>query len=742
LLHTLSDHSAPVWSVSFSPDGDTLASASNDKTVKLWDVKDRKLLHTLSGHSDWVFSVSFSPGGNTLASASADKTVKLWELKSGKVLYVLNSNSGKVISVAFSPNVKRIADENDGGYVELGLAAGNDGGTVKLWKVYVYSENMGISLLSNISFLPDNEWIAYHPEKLVYNSSLQGDEYASIRFDNQLRPVYPLEYYRNKLKREEDLSSAFQTPQPEIKPKRIRLWWDRTENKKLWFGGFIFVTFIGLAVTITLRRRVDPMVVAKQFFARAGFEKVRVAGNFLLLHPKDGQMTGMAILWQEEQSEQIFVDTRSQKQWFEGELKFYILYKGQGPSSKTIHSLREELGCEVIPLLSSILERALSKEDNCKRVLKELEEPYLTRIDPYAESKPIHDPTWFYGRDEFLKRLPAVLAQGQHVGIFGLRKVGKTSLTNQLRQRFFGTPTVFMDCQAFSARAEIYFEEILKQLHAEFRSHGIKGLPRLQTIADREDFRRQFLAMFELWEKSGQRGHFLIILDEIDKLFPSQEMRDREDILAEYVRLFRVLRGLAQSRRCLVTLVTAYRPDVNRRDLLPPSVGENPMFRSYQEEYLGFLSPEDSEAMIREIGLWRQIVWDVDAAQRVFHYCGGHPLITRFFASHTCEGGALKTIDYEQVEATAGEIQRTLRRNDFGNFYKEGIWDRLHEDEQQVLGFICQAGEQGISEAEIPNELDEALRNLEHFGLVVDKDGKLHPSAQLFKIWLERRIGL
>ena len=137
-----------------------------------------------------------------------------------------------------------------------------------------------------------------------------------------------------------------------------------------------------------------------------------------------------------------------------GQVKLYIVYKEQGPSSSIIHAWRGQLACEIIPLLSTILQKTLSTDD-CERLLKELEEPYLARIDPYAESKPIHDPTWFYGRDELLKRLPAMLAQGQHVGIFGLRKVGKTSLINQLRQRFVTTPTVFIDCQAFSARAEI-----------------------------------------------------------------------------------------------------------------------------------------------------------------------------------------------------------------------------------------------------------------------------------------------
>ncbi|BBD61132.1 WD-40 repeat-containing protein [Nostoc sp. HK-01] len=151
LLKTLSGYSSPVYSLSFSPDGKTLASGSADNTIKLWNVSTGKLLKTLSGYSSPVYSLSFSPDGKTLASGSADNTIKLWNVSTGKLLKTLSGYSSPGYSLSFSPGGKT-------------LASGSADNTIKVWDVstgkLLKTLNGHSNSVWSVSFSPDGKTLA------------------------------------------------------------------------------------------------------------------------------------------------------------------------------------------------------------------------------------------------------------------------------------------------------------------------------------------------------------------------------------------------------------------------------------------------------------------------------------------------------------------------------------------------------------------------------------------------------
>jgi WD40 repeat protein len=150
-IRTLQGHQNSVLSVSFSPDGQTLASSSRDQTIKLWNLSTGQEIRTLQGHQNSVLSVSFSPDGQTLATGSADKTTKLWNLSTGKEVRTLQGHKEAIWSVSFSPDGKT-------------LATGSADKTIKLWNLATGKEIRTLQGhqkgIWSVNFSPDGKTLA------------------------------------------------------------------------------------------------------------------------------------------------------------------------------------------------------------------------------------------------------------------------------------------------------------------------------------------------------------------------------------------------------------------------------------------------------------------------------------------------------------------------------------------------------------------------------------------------------
>lgn len=171
------NHSNPVKKVAISPNGELLASGTEDGNIMIWELQTGKLKTPLAAHLQAISSLAFNPDGKTLASSSHDKTIKLWNMQTGHLLNILTGHNGAVWSVAFSPNGKI-------------LASGSYDQKIKLWDVQNWQ------LLDSLAGHHKAVWsVAFNPKNNTFASG-SSDETVKIwqlskNINTQLLPSVP-----------------------------------------------------------------------------------------------------------------------------------------------------------------------------------------------------------------------------------------------------------------------------------------------------------------------------------------------------------------------------------------------------------------------------------------------------------------------------------------------------------------------------------------------------------------------
>jgi hypothetical protein len=303
----------------------------------------------------------------------------------------------------------------------------------------------------------------------------------------------------------------------------------------------------------------------------------------------------------------------------------------------------------IIPIpLAAIEQSLLDKKNSCYSILVEYAEQYLPGADLFDDRNAIGDSMSFFGRGNLLDKLEKDLLNCQGIGLFGLRKSGKTSLLLQLGFALREHPVIHIDLQLFGSKVRFgaaLFNQIIIQLTKLIQVSSLTQGDKDKTSLNYQEFSSDlpvselttiFVQKFEelsqvLYEK-GFIFPIICLMDEIERIFPFPT--DNKEKVEEFNAAMGTLRALSQKKRMLGLLVADVHADCTKiNQWSQEGVPSNPVYNFFKENFVPPFVEADTTIMLTDIGQLMGISFDDETLLEIHRKSGGHPFVARQLAS-------------------------------------------------------------------------------------------------------------
>ncbi len=295
----------------------------------------------------------------------------------------------------------------------------------------------------------------------------------------------------------------------------------------------------------------------------------------------------------------------------------------------------------------------------------------VATVDHFDVSTPVRDPSGFYGRAAEVDAIAADLGRAISVGVFGLRKTGKTSLLNSL------TALRADDQRNVTIRVDV--SEIVTG--EQFRSSILEGLwDGIHAVPGNEDFKprtrtmtRQGRRRVDLPDSSanwiqdirmmleGVERPAVLVVDEVDQAFPPRSNIEPNEARALFSSLVQ-LRSLLQEQERLALLCAGVDPAMYERPIVEGK--DNLLYKLVKLVWLAPMSREEMAEMVRSLGRRMGVrVRDHEVIDRLFNQYGGHPLLTRKACSLATRSRSPEQLPFH---ISRDEIEQAIAAREYG----------------------------------------------------------------------------
>ncbi|ACV35724.1 cold shock domain-containing protein [Accumulibacter sp.] len=405
----------------------------------------------------------------------------------------------------------------------------------------------------------------------------------------------------------------------------------------------------------------------------------------------------------------------------------------------------------IVPITQSQIETAGKADD----LLREVLDRWLYRRDLFAQNFPVSGRR-FFGRERSLAEIRDAIANGTAAGIFGLRKVGKTSLLKEIERRANegGDIAIYIDLLRIPADITdtrwLYWKlgrELVKRttIRPEFR--GIRwrlgneyndylDIPDKYPVATAFD--SDLSRTLDVIRRSplSPRPKVIVMLDEIERLLPNTAGKEGFKGFFDFVSY---IRGVAQESSDFVPIVTGANAAI--AEAAQFSGKDNPVFNFFREIYLPLLKSGESIQMVQTLGKGMGIRFSTEVALRIHSLTGGHPFFIRQFCSYLCARYPERplTMTVTKIDDWVDAYLEIAGR-DFSEIVER--FSRDYPDELDVCLEISRGKDIGLHQLtrKLPKTL--SLRHLIGYQIVEISDNKASLTMGLMQRWLQSgRIG-
>ena len=376
---------------------------------------------------------------------------------------------------------------------------------------------------------------------------------------------------------------------------------------------------------------------------------------------------------------------------------------------------------------------------------------WLFRRDLYDYKHPVFGRR-FFGREAEIKRIGDTIEDREWIGIFGLRKIGKTSLVEEIARR--RTKDVIARCDllkhAGMPSCDSLYVEIARQFNTDLlqkyasQYQKIKQelylLPNADNLLQKDSLTNIAVAFEHDMEvvrasfASSRRKlpKFLVILDEIERLLPLHNQPG----INGYEAFLGYLRGEAQGSKMISLLVVGANPMIS--EMARWGDMDNPLFEFVSGTYLPPFNNEECSELITKLGLGMGIEYTDEALEAICHLTGGHPYISRQYCSFLSKQFPSRPLEIDREVLEKSSDLFVFERS---NVFQE-ILERIERDfpiEKELLMFIADGVNSDKELAELAGQsCQDALRHLKGYQLIRSDNNNYVIRIGLLEIWLHR----